>query len=135
MSSVPEDLRYTREHEWARLEVDGRVTVGITDYAQDQLGDIRQLDLPDPDDEVEGGEPLGEVESDGLVSDIYSPVSGTVVEINVECKDNPSAVNLDPYGEGWLLVIDPSDPSEMEGLLSPDEYESFLREEPDASGL
>ncbi|MDQ4149078.1 MAG: glycine cleavage system protein GcvH [Actinomycetota bacterium] len=129
MSIVPQDLRYTREHEWARLEDDGRVTVGLTDYAQEQLGDVVYLDLPDMDASVEGGEPLGEVESTKSVSDIYSPVSGKVVEINQECKDNPAAVNQDPYGEGWLLVIEPFDPTEFDGLLSPEEYEEFLEEE------
>ncbi len=129
MSIVPLDLRYTREHEWARLEDDGRITVGVTDYAQEQLGDVVFLDLPDIDEMVEGGEPLGEVESTKSVSDIYAPVTGRVVEINTECKDNPAAVNQDPYGEGWLLVIEPSDPTEYEGLLMAEEYEDFLEEE------
>lgn len=129
MSTVPQDLRYTREHEWTRLEEDGRVTVGVTDFAQGQLGDVVFLDLPEIDGSVEGGEPLGEVESTKSVSDLYSPVSGKVVEINLECKENPAAVNQDPYGEGWLLVIEPSDPTELEGLLTPEEYESLLEEE------
>jgi glycine cleavage system H protein len=129
MSVVPQDLRYTREHEWARLEDDGRITVGVTDYAQEQLGDVVYLDLPNLDELVEGGEPLGEVESTKSVSDIYAPVTGKVAEINTECKDNPAAVNQDPYGEGWLLVIEPSDPTEYEGLLMPEEYEDFLEEE------
>ena len=129
MSVVPQDLRYTREHEWARLEDDGRVTVGLTDYAQEQLGDVVYLDLPEMDSSVEGGEPLGEVESTKSVSDVYAPVSGRVVEINQECKDNPAAVNQDPYGEGWLLVIEPTDRGEFDGLLSPEEYEAFLEEE------
>lgn len=129
MSTVPQDLRYTREHEWARLEVDGRITVGVTDFAQEQLGDVVFLDLPDVEESVEGGEPLGEVESTKSVSDLYSPMTGKVIEINMECKDNPAAVNQDPYGEGWLLVIDPSDPSEFDGLLTPEEYEQFLEEE------
>jgi glycine cleavage system H protein len=129
MSIVPQDLRYTREHEWARLDDDGRVTIGVTDYAQEQLGDVVYLALPEPEASVEGGEPLGEVESTKSVSDIYSPVTGKVVEVNVECKDNPAAVNQDPYGEGWLLVIEPSDETEYDGLLSPEEYEAFLEEE------
>ena len=129
MANIPGDLRYTREHEWARLEDDGRVTVGITDYAQDQLGDIVYLDLPDSGAAVTGGEPLGEVESTKSVSDIYSPLSGSVTEVNGEVRDNPAAVNQDPYGEGWLVVIDPEDPSEFDGLLTAEEYEGFLLEE------
>ena len=129
MSNVPQDLRYTREHEWARLDDDGRVTVGVTDFAQEQLGDVVFLDLPDADESVEGGEPLGEVESTKSVSDLYSPLTGKVVEINAECKDNPAAVNQDPYGEGWLLVIEPADPTEFDGLLTPEDYERFLEEE------
>lgn len=129
MSNVPQDLRYTREHEWARLDDDGRVAVGVTDYAQEQLGDVVFLELPDVDEEVEGGEPMGEVESTKSVSDIYSPVGGKVAEVNAECKENPAAVNQDPYGEGWMIIIEPADSTEFDGLLSPDEYEQFLQEE------
>lgn len=129
MTNVPTDLRYTREHEWARLDDDGRVAVGITDYAQEQLGDIVYLDLPDVGEKVTGGEPLGEVESTKSVSDIYSPVTGAVVEVNVECRDNPAAVNQDAYGEGWMVVIDPDDASEFDGLMTAEEYRAFLLEE------
>lgn len=129
MSTVPQDLRYTREHEWARLDDDGRLTIGVTDFAQEQLGDVVFLDLPEVDSPVEGGEPLGEIESTKSVSDLYAPVSGKVAEVNMECKDNPAALNQDPYGEGWLLVIDPSDPAEFDGLMSPEEYSQFLEEE------
>lgn len=129
MSTIPIDLRYTREHEWARLEEDGRVTVGITDYAQEQLGDVVYLDLPDVGEAVTSGEPLGEIESTKSVSDIYSPVSGTVADVNIECRDNPAAINQDPYGEGWMVVVDPEDPSEYDGLLTSEEYERFLLEE------
>lgn len=129
MSTVPQDLRYTREHEWARLEDDGRVTVGVTDFAQEQLGDVVFLDLPEVDASVEGGEPLGEVESTKSVSDLYAPLTGRVVEVNQECKDNPAAVNQDPYGEGWLVVVEPSDRTEFDGLMTPDEYARFLEEE------
>lgn len=129
MSNVPQDLRYTREHEWARLEDDGRITIGITDFAQEQLGDVVFLDLPDIDEAVESGETLGEIESTKSVSDLYSPITGSVVELNGETKDNPAAVNQDPYGEGWLLVIDPTDKTEFDGLMTPEEYEGFLEEE------
>lgn len=134
MSNVPQDLRYTREHEWARLDDDGRVTVGVTDYAQEQLGDVVFLELPDVDEDVEGGEPMGEVESTKSVSDIYSPVGGKVAEVNSECKENPAAVNQDPYGEGWLIIVEPADPTEFDGLLSPDEYDQLLQEEAGEDG-
>lgn len=129
MSNIPPDLRYTREHEWARLEDDGRITVGITDYAQEQLGDIVYLDFPEIGASVVGGEPLGEVESTKSVSDIYAPVSGSVVEVNTDCRDNPAIVNQDPYGEGWMVVIEPEDASEYEGLLTAEEYGDHLTEE------
>lgn len=129
MSNIPPDLRYTAEHEWGRLESDGRITVGITDYAQDQLGDIVFLDLPDVGDGVTGGEPLGEIESTKSVSDIYSPVTGTVAEINLEARENPAVINQDPYGEGWMLRIAPDDPAEFEGLLTAQEYERSIAEE------
>jgi glycine cleavage system H protein len=129
LANVPADLRYTKEHEWARLDGDGHVTIGITDYAQDQLGDIVYLDLPDNGSKVMGGEPMGEVESTKSVSDIYSPISGTVTEVNAESRDNPAAVNQDPYGEGWLVIVNPEDASEFDGLLTAEEYESFIAEE------
>lgn len=129
MSNVPTDLRYTREHEWAKLEGDGRITVGITDYAQDQLGDIVFLDLPGVGDGVTGGEPLGEIESTKSVSDLYSPVTGTVAEINLEARDNPAVINQDPYGEGWMLRLAPDDPAEYQGLLKAEEYERLIAEE------
>ncbi|MGH9198615.1 MAG: glycine cleavage system protein GcvH [Acidimicrobiia bacterium] len=129
MSNVPSELRYTREHEWARLESDGSITVGVTDYAQDQLGDIVFLDLPDVGDSVTGGEPLGEIESTKSVSDIYSPVTGTVSEVNLEARENPAVINQDPYGEGWMLRLTPDDPAEYDGLLTPEEYERLTAEE------
>ena len=129
MATIPADLRYTREHEWARLGEDGRITVGITDFAQRQLGDVVYLDLPEPGGNVTGGQPFGEIESTKSVSDIYAPVTGVVVETNGGSRDNPAAVNHDPYGEGWLVVLEPGDPSELEGLMSADEYERFLVEE------
>lgn len=129
MANIPADLRYTKEHEWARLDDDGRIAVGITDYAQDQLGDIVYLDLPDNGAKVTGGEPMGEVESTKSVSDIYSPITGRVTDVNAESRDNPAAVNQDPYGEGWLVVVDPEDPAEFDSLLTAEEYEAFIAEE------
>jgi glycine cleavage system H protein len=135
LANIPADLRYTKEHEWARLDDDGRIAVGITDYAQDQLGDIVYLDLPDNGAQVTGGEPMGEVESTKSVSDIYSPITGRVTDVNAESRDNPAAVNQDPYGEGWLVVVDPEDPAEFDSLLTSEEYESFVAEEAgEASG-
>jgi glycine cleavage system H protein len=134
MTTIPADLRYTREHEWARLDDDGRITVGITDFAQHQLGDVVYLDLPEAGSSVTGGEPLGEIESTKSVSDVYAPVSGVVVENNADSRENPAAVNQDPYGEGWLVVLEPEDPTEFDGLLSPEEYERFLVDEAGQDG-
>jgi glycine cleavage system H protein len=121
---LPDDRRYTREHEWAR-EDEGRVVVGITDYAQDQLGDVVFVGLPEPGAEVEAGKPLGEVESTKSVSDIYSPVSGKVLERNMELEQSPQLVNEDPYGRGWLVAIDPGD-NALEGLLSAGDYRTLI---------
>lgn len=123
MSDIPDDRRYSREHEWAR-EDGARVIVGITDYAQDQLGDVVYVGLPDAGAEVEAGKPLGEVESTKSVSDVYSPVSGKVVEKNAAVESSPELVNRDPYGEGWLVAIEPS--GALEGLLTPDEYKAHI---------
>jgi glycine cleavage system H protein len=114
--NVPDDLRYTSDHEWAATE-DGRIRVGITDFAQDALGDVVFVQLPDAGTKVEKGGPLGEVESTKSVSQVYAPVSGTIVQVNSELSDAPEQVNADPYGDGWLVVIEPSDASELDGLL------------------
>jgi glycine cleavage system H protein len=121
----PEDLRYTEEHEWAAAEGRERVRVGITDYAQDALGDVVYVDLPEEGTEVRAGEPFGEVESTKSVSDIFSPVTGRVVERNVGLEDHPEMVNEDPYGEGWMVVIEMSESAELEGLLDADGYRAF----------
>jgi len=126
MAEVPDDRRYTSEHEWARSEGQ-RVTVGITDYAQDQLGDIVFVSLPEPGTDVEAGQPLGEVESTKSVSDIYSPVSGTVVEKNAELDGSPELINDDPYGRGWLVVIEAGEESEAE-LLDAGHYKQLIDE-------
>jgi glycine cleavage system H protein len=124
VTNIPEDLRYTREHEWAREE-DGRVVVGITDYAQDQLGDVVFVGLPDPGSEVEAGKPLGEVESTKSVSDVYSPISGTVADKNVEVEQNPELINSDPYGKGWLVAIEPGSPG-LDDLLAAEDYRRHI---------
>jgi len=114
--NVPEDLRYSSDHEWARM-ADDRIRVGITDYAQDALGDVVFVDLPTPGTTVEPGGMIGEVESTKSVSEIYAPVAGEVVAVNASLADAPEQLNADPYGEGWICEILPSDPSAMDALL------------------
>jgi glycine cleavage system H protein len=123
--NVPEDLRYSAEHEWAR-QAEGRVRVGITDYAQDALGDIVFVDLPAVGAEVTSGGTLGEVESTKSVSEIYAPVGGTVVAVNGQLGDAPELLNSDPYGEGWLCEIEPSDTAALGGLLDPAAYRALI---------
>lgn len=125
MAEVPNDRRYTKDHEWARDD-DGRLVVGITDYAQDQLGDVVFVGLPEPGTEVEANQPLGEVESTKSVSDVYSPVSGKVLEKNPEVEQNPELINSDPYGRGWLVSIEPS--GSADSLMSAEEYQRFTEE-------
>jgi glycine cleavage system H protein len=125
MSEVPEDLRYTSDHEWIRQE-DGRVRIGITDYAQDALGDVVFVQLPEPGSKVEAGGSFSEVESTKSVSDIYAPVAGTVVEVNNELADAPQRLNEDPYGEGWICIIEPADPGAFEGLLDAAAYGDLI---------
>jgi len=124
----PEDLRYTKEHEWLRVEGDGLVRVGITDYAQDALGDVVYVDVPEQGTQVQASQPLGEVESTKSVSDVYSPVSGTVVERNARLDDNPELVNESPYGDGWMVVVRMADADEVDRLLDAASYVAFLAE-------
>jgi glycine cleavage system H protein len=121
----PEDLKYTREHEWARVE-GNRATIGITDYAQDALGDIVYVDLPEVGTAVQAGEAFGEVESTKSASEVYAPVSGTVVARNEQLKDSPELVNGEPYGEGWLIEIEPADPSAGGDLLDAEGYAALI---------
>jgi glycine cleavage system H protein len=121
----PDDVRYTKEHEWARVESDGRVRVGITDYAQDALGDVVYVDIPEVGTAVQSGKPFGEVESTKSVSDIYSPVTGTVIERNGALEDRPELLNEDPFGGGWMVAIDAADSTELDGLMDADGYRSF----------
>ena len=122
---VPDDRRYLESHEWAD-ETDGIVRVGISDFAQDELGDVVFVELPDEGDDVGQEEEFGVIESIKAVSDLYAPVSGEVVAVNEELFDAPELVNDDPFGEGWMLEIDPDDPDELENLLSADEYEDQI---------
>ena len=122
----PKELRYSEDHLWVREHGDGRATVGITDYAQDQLGKVVYLDLPVVGDEVEAGEEMGAVESAKSVSDLVSPVNGEVVEVNEDLAEDPSPLNDDPYDSGWLARIRLSDPEEVEDLMDTKEYREFI---------
>ena len=122
----PSDLRYSEEHEWVRLGSDGVATVGITEFATDSLGDVVFLDLPELDAEVTQFEKLGEIESVKAVSDLYSPLSGQVTERNEEAIDNPERVNESPYESGWLLKVLLIDSTELDNLMSADQYDAFL---------
>ncbi|WP_447976622.1 glycine cleavage system protein GcvH [Candidatus Nitrospira bockiana] len=121
----PADLRYHKEHEWVR--VDGtRATLGISDFAQDALGDIVFVDLPKVGTTVTAGQQIGEVESTKTTSSLYTPVSGKVVKVNTDLKDHPEVMNTDPYGKGWIVVIELSNAAEVDGLMTADQYRSFL---------
>jgi len=125
---VPKDLKYTKEHEWIRVE--GNVgVIGITDFAQSQLSDIVYVEIPETGTEVKQMESFGTVEAVKAVSDLYSPVSGKVIEVNQKVKDDPSIINKDPYGDGWLIKVEISNPDELNNLLSPEEYEKLISEE------
>jgi glycine cleavage system H protein len=124
----PEDLRYTREHEWARKK-GNLFVVGITDFAQDQLGDVVYVELPDVGDPVKKGESFGVVESTKAVSELFAPLTGKVVEVNEPLSDAPETINEDPYEEGWMIAIEPSDPKELEGLMDAKTYRAFVEEQ------
>jgi glycine cleavage system H protein len=123
--NVPDDLRYTSDHEWVRL-ADGHITLGITDYAQDALGDIVFVQLPEVGTVVASGASFSEVESTKSVSDVYAPLAGTVTAVNADLTDTPERLNEDPYGAGWLCVIEPSDAAAYEGLLDADGYRKLI---------
>ena len=126
MSELPGDLRYTNEHEWLRQEEDGTVTVGITDHAQSALGDLVYVELPEVGQDVESGGEMAVVESVKAASDVYAPISGEVVAINDDLSDDPEKINADPYGDGWIVRLQPS--GDEGETMSPDEYQSFLDE-------
>jgi glycine cleavage system H protein len=129
MSQVPTELKYASSHEWARLEADGTITVGITDHAQEALGDVVFVELPEVGSTLAAGDEAGVVESVKAASDIYSPVGGEVVAINDRLEDEPETVNADPYSDGWFFRLQPSDSSELEALLSADDYQQRCAEE------
>ena len=122
---IPSELRYSTDHEWAKVE-DGRVRVGITDYAQDALGDVVYVDVPEVGAKVERGESCAEVESTKSVSEIYAPIIGTIAEINGDLSDNPQRLNEDPYGEGWMFVIEPTDDAQLGELLDAEGYRALI---------
>jgi glycine cleavage system H protein len=128
MANVPEDLHYSKDHEWVRVEGDVAV-VGITDYAQNSLGDVVYVELPKAGEEFAANESFGSVESVKAVSEVFSPISGTVAEVNEALNDEPEKVNGDPYGEGWMIKVRMSSPGEVDSLLTAAEYEDFTKAE------
>ena len=128
MAKTPEELSYTKDHEWVRVKGE-KATIGITDHAQKQLGDVVYVELPKVGDKFEATEPFGSVESVKAVSEIYMPVTGTVLEVNDALNDSPEQVNDDPYGDGWMIVAKVENPSELDGLLTAAEYEDYIKEE------
>ncbi len=123
--NVPDDLRYTADHEWVRVD-GGRVTIGITDYAQDALGDVVFVQVPDVGAAVEAGATVSEVESTKSVSDIYAPVTGTVAEVNADLADSPQRLNEDPYGDGWICILEVGEPAQLDALLDADGYRALV---------
>ncbi|MCA0971736.1 glycine cleavage system protein GcvH [Halobacillus litoralis] len=123
--SLPKDFRYSEEHEWVKEE-DGKVRIGITDFAQSELGDIVFVELPEVGEELEVDEPFGSVESVKTVSELYAPISGKVVEINEELEDSPEFVNESPYEKAWMVVVEPSDSSQLDNLMNAEKYEEMI---------
>lgn len=123
--NIPQELRYTKEHEWVLLD-DGVAIVGITDFAQAELGDIVYVELPEVGTSLAAMDAFGNVESVKSVSDLYAPISGTVADVNIRLGDAPELLNSDPYGEGWLVRLDPKDVGEVDHLLSPEEYSEYI---------
>lgn len=129
MSNIPTELRYASTHEWVRPEGDGTFTVGITEHAQELLGDMVFIELPDEGDEVSAGDDIAVAESVKAASDVYAPIGGEIVAINEELEDSPELVNSDPFGDGWLFRIKAEDAGEFEGLLDAEGYESSIDED------
>ncbi len=126
MSEIPGDLKFLKSHEWARVEGDGRVTIGISDHAQGLLGDLVYVELPEVGAQAKAGEQIAVVESVKAASDVYSPISGTVVEVNSALTDKPDTINEDAYGDGWMFVVELSNKEEINDLLGPDDYAEVL---------
>ena len=129
MNEIPGDLKFMKSHEWARVEGNGKVTIGISDHAQGLLGDLVYVELPNVGDRVEAGTGCAVVESVKAASDVYSPVTGKVVEVNTALADKPETINEDAYGDGWILVVEAEEPEQLNELLGPDDYAELLEEE------
>ena len=129
MNEIPGDLKFLKSHEWARMEDSGRVTIGISDHAQGLLGDLVYVELPGVGDTVKAGTACAVVESVKAASDVYSPVTGTVVAVNEALGDKPETINEDAYGEGWIFAVKPDDAAEMDDMLDPDDYGTMLEDE------
>ncbi len=128
MTELPGDLLYTKDHEWLRREDDGNVTIGITDHAQGALGDLVYVELPEIGQDVDEGGEMAVVESVKAASDVYAPIGGSVVEVNEELADDPEKINADPYGDGWIVRLEPAGDFNDSDLLSPDDYQQLLDE-------
>ncbi len=129
MSTIPKELKYTATHEWVRNEGDGIYTIGLTEHAQDLLGDMVFVELPEVGSNVDTGDDIAVAESVKAASDVYAPITGEIVEINEELESSPESVNSDPYGDGWLFKIKATDPSELDGLLDAEAYQAVIEDE------
>lgn len=129
MSEIPGDLKFMKSHEWARVEGDGKVTVGISDHAQGLLGDLVYVELPSVGDRVEAGNACAVVESVKAASDVYAPITGTVVEVNAALSDKPETINEDAYGDGWIFVVEAEEPEQLKELLEPDDYAALIEDD------
>jgi glycine cleavage system H protein len=129
MSEIPGDLKFLKSHEWARVEGDGKITVGISDHAQGLLGDLVYVELPNVGDRIEAGNACAVVESVKAASDVYAPISGTITAVNAELADKPETINEDAYGEGWLFVVEAEDNDQLNDLLAPDDYAELLEDD------
>jgi glycine cleavage system H protein len=129
MNEIPGDLKFLKSHEWARVEDNGRIVVGISEHAQSQLGDLVYVELPNVGDAVEAGHGVAVVESVKAASDVYAPVSGTVVAVNDALTDAPETINSDAYGDGWIFALEPSDTTQLDELLPPDDYAALIEDE------
>ena len=129
MTEIPGDLKFQKSHEWARVEGDGKVTIGISDHAQGLLGDLVYVELPNVGDRVEAGNACAVVESVKAASDVYAPITGKVVEVNAALSDKPETINEDAYGDGWIFVLEAEEPEQMNELLGPDDYAELLEDD------
>ena len=129
MSEIPGDLKFLKSHEWARVDGDGKVTIGISDHAQGLLGDLVYVELPNVGDRVEAGNACAVVESVKAASDVYAPVTGTVTSVNTALSDKPETINEDAYGEGWIFTVEIEEPEQLNELLAPDDYAELLEDD------